>query len=183
MKERSSEYIHSCYIFSVIQNMHHPYKEDSFLIGENLLDRLKKGDSFSWEEIHNGYSTVERRTNEYANSNGLDPRSSEAALGYWLIDHNRIIRNGLEEYRNMPKPQKDICETRLSRVLRPIKTINGTQKLEVETDNGEVVEVVDFIYGNLKPGEYISTHNGIVALKLTEKEYKFYKQTRKQNEN
>lgn len=178
----SAERIHSLYLFSVLEYcVDHPYKQNPNFSGEGLLKKLKKGSSFSWDEIERGFPNVIRRVREYAIKHGLDPKTREAARGYWLIEHNTIIDNGIEEYGKMPYSQKESCKTRLARVMRIIKEIQGTRKIEIEYDGGLRREAVDFLYGDLKVGDYISTHEWIVSEKFSGEEYQFYLGERKKH--
>jgi hypothetical protein len=172
----SAEYIHSCYIFSALTyntRMDHPHKEDPNF-AEGLLERLKHGQPFSWEELESGFPKVIERTKKYAEKRSLDYRSRDAALGYWLIDHNRIIREGQDEYQKMSKSQKEACKTRLGKVTQEIQRVEGSQKIEFEYDGGKRA-IINFIYDPLKPGDLISAHEWIVTLsKIDPKEFDKY---------
>jgi hypothetical protein len=173
--ETSAERIHSCYISSVFEFcIDHSHESEPRFSGENLLRKLQKGSHLDWPEIEEGFQKVAQRTRDYAAAHGLDPRSKEAARGYWLIRHNQLIECGVEEYKEMPEPQKEACKTRLARVVCLGQRVGQTQKLEIEYENGKRKEVADLIYGNLQVGDYVSTHQWIVAEKLTEAEYQFY---------
>ena len=168
----SAERIHTFYLFSVVQYcVDNSHKNEQAFSGEGLLERLRLGGSFSLEEIKSGFPKVWQRTISYANQNGLDSESPEAALGYWLFEHNRIIRNRIEEYKDMPEKQRNACMTYLAKVTKIGSIVLGTQKLEVVDDTGNTNVIVDFYHSDLKPGDCITYHEKIVCQKLTEKEY------------
>lgn len=177
----TSESIHTCYLFSVINNCVSPqHRGESEFSDENLLERMRGGGSFNWDEIQSAFPKVWERTKIYADSNGLDPKSREAALGYWLLEHNRIIQRGVDEYEKMPKPMKDACMTYLAKVLSLKNGIRGVQKIEVLDDTGLTREVVDFYHGDINPGDYITFHELIVCQKISEQQYQNLLQKRKE---
>lgn len=182
----SYERVHSQYLFSVLDLMEHGLKKDLRYTAEGLLNLLKEGGSYRGEEILQGFPKVDSRTKNYAEREGIEMDSVEAAEGYWLVEHNRLIDDKIEEYNEMPETQKENCKTRLGKVIRVlertenVKGIRDTSKLEIECSDGVTRQVIDFIYGGLGIGDYVSTHQGLVSRKLSLEKYEYYKELRRE---
>lgn len=106
-------------------------------------------------EIEKYFSPAFRRMKRLAVEKSLKVWSRELMEEYYLVGHNRIIDEGLEDYRSAPPVLKELCKVAPGEIT-DVKGLTASVKLE----NGKTRVVNLDLVGPVGKGERVFVHYG-----------------------